>query len=124
MPKKCQDLADSVTISVAPYTGKYTTNNSPGDDTYSYYLNGKTTASNVHFTVGPTGRGKSDFTTFHITIDINGSNGAIWYDRGTFKSVNTKNLPPAKLLLFDAQWKGHEQEFNSMARQFWTALNK
>lgn len=118
---KCKDLNTSVQIdNVPPFTGTYTTHNKTTDASYSYYGSG--VPNDTHFTVAPTGNGEGPFETFHITVDITGSNVAIWYDRGNFSNVNTNNLPPSKLAEWDQLWAENEDKYNAMAQQFWNKV--
>lgn len=118
---KCKDLKEAVTITnVAPFSGTYVTTNQPTDNSYSYYFNGA--PNDTHFTVAPTDGGEATFTTFHITVDVLGSNVAIWYNQGNFSNVNTTNLPPSKQSAWDALWTANQANYNAMAQQFWTKV--
>jgi hypothetical protein len=139
-PIPCNQMGQSANIAgavfigpYAAYVGNYSTNNNLNSPTYSYYLGGDSTRTDVpHFTVPTTGNprnpvapGTGMFTSFHITVYANGSNAGVWYNRTPAggigpPQINWNNVPPSRQPEINAQLP----VLNVMAQQFWNQLGQ
>jgi len=73
------------------FDGQYKTKDGEKKDSYSYYKTPEP-PQNTHFTIAPTGFGNGNFTRFHISVDINGTNARIEFIYGRFDHVKFKGL--------------------------------
>ena len=113
---KLKDLKKSVVID----------NGFPGTYTYrggtSYYLNGITGAGEIHFSIN--GSDNTDFTKFHVTYSVGGSNVGIWFIGDTFSNPpNLQNLPSSKMEDWKTWWANNKSNVVAAAQEFWTKVH-
>lgn len=118
--KKIKDLSEEVVID----------NGFPGTYRWiggtSYYLGGNTNEGQVHFSIN--GGENEDFTKFHITHSINGSNVQVFFkEDGEFSGsqyIKRDNLPLHKEEQWNEFWAANENNFIAAAKDFWLKLNQ
>jgi hypothetical protein len=86
----------------------------------SYYLIGKSSDGGIHFSVN--GNANDEFTSFHVTHELSGTNVGIWFHGSDWDNNNTKNLPEHKEEEWEKWWKDNESKVKEAAAQFWTLV--
>jgi len=109
---KVKDLKTSVTIADGfPGTYKYTGGT-------SYYLNGITGAGEIHFSVNESAN--SEFTKFHLSYSISGTNIGIWFVGDTRSGKpNVQSLPSFKMDQWKSWWETNQKNVENAGREFW-----
>ena len=86
----------------------------------SYYLNGDTSTGEIHFSVN--GRNDEEFTRFHVTRSINGTNIGIWYTGTKRTNIVKDSLPSSKEGEWTGWWAENQGNCDAAAAEFWTAV--